>query len=115
MNRRLRGEARALVAAELAARYRAGATIQQIADATGRSYAGVHKLLSAAEVDFRPNAKIHGPDRKAFIARLVRRYEGGESIRAIAADVGLSYTAVRDMLVAEHVMFRQRGGARGSW
>ncbi|MFD4976267.1 helix-turn-helix domain-containing protein [Streptomyces sp. NPDC058424] len=52
--RRLRpGPERDRVAAELKAKYEAGATIRALADQTGRSYGGVHRLLADAGVTFR--------------------------------------------------------------
>ncbi|MFE2967519.1 helix-turn-helix domain-containing protein [Streptomyces sp. NPDC059340] len=49
----LQGAERRRVAAELAEKYKAGATIKAIAEEVGRSYGNVHQLLVEAEVDFR--------------------------------------------------------------
>ncbi|MER7841504.1 helix-turn-helix domain-containing protein [Streptomyces sp. NPDC096040] len=47
------GPERDKVAAELKARYEAGTSIRALAEATGRSYGGVHRLLADAGVAFR--------------------------------------------------------------
>lgn len=115
MTKPVLGPAREELQNDLAARYRAGATIQQLADATGRSYSGVHKLLDQAGVEFRAASKVAGQPRRQLVNDVVRRYDAGDSIRAIGVATGYSYTAVRNILVAEHVMLRRRGTARGSW
>ncbi|MFD4335865.1 helix-turn-helix domain-containing protein [Streptomyces anulatus] len=51
--RLLPGPERDKVAAELKARYDAGASIRALAEDTGRSYGGVHRLLADAGVTFR--------------------------------------------------------------
>jgi predicted transcriptional regulator len=50
---RVTGEARAQMARDLAARYRAGDSIRELADSTGRSYGFVHRLLSESDVELR--------------------------------------------------------------
>lgn len=115
MTKPVLGAAREALQSDLAERYRAGATIQQIADATGRSYSGVHKLLDQAGVEFRPAWRYTGRPRRELVNEVVRRYEAGDTIRGIGAALGYSYTAVRNILVAEHVMLRRRGTARGAW
>ncbi|MEU3282927.1 helix-turn-helix domain-containing protein [Streptomyces antibioticus] len=49
----LPGPERDKAAADLKARYEAGASIRAIAESTGRSYGGVHGLLADAGVTFR--------------------------------------------------------------
>lgn len=49
----LPGPERDKVAAELKAQYEAGISIRAIAESTGRSYGGVHRLLADAGVEFR--------------------------------------------------------------
>ncbi|MFD4577914.1 helix-turn-helix domain-containing protein [Streptomyces sp. NPDC058417] len=51
--RLLPGPERDKVAAELKARCDAGASIRALAEDTGRSYGGVHRLLADAGVAFR--------------------------------------------------------------
>jgi len=43
------------------------------------------------------------------VDELVRRYQDGEPIRAIASDVGLPYSAARRMLLEAGVELRRRG------
>jgi predicted transcriptional regulator len=50
---RVTGEARATLARDLAARYRAGDSIRELAESTGRSYGFVHRLLGEAGVQLR--------------------------------------------------------------
>lgn len=50
---RVTGEARAQMARDLAARYRAGDSIRELADSTGRSYGFVHRLLRESDVELR--------------------------------------------------------------
>lgn len=51
---RLVGEARDVLARDLARRYRAGASIRSLSRDAGRSYGLVQKLLTEAGVEFRP-------------------------------------------------------------
>ncbi|WP_304450743.1 helix-turn-helix domain-containing protein [Nocardiopsis sp. YSL2] len=50
---RVSGEDRAELAAQLKRRYDAGESIRVLADATGRSYGFVHRLLSEAGAELR--------------------------------------------------------------
>jgi hypothetical protein len=54
----LPGPERDRVAASLKAQYEAGVSIRAIAESTGRSYGGVHRLLSDAGVEFRRRGGI---------------------------------------------------------
>jgi predicted transcriptional regulator len=47
------GAERDKVAADLKSKYEAGASIRALAEQTGRSYGGVHRLLADAGVMFR--------------------------------------------------------------
>ncbi|MFI9082211.1 helix-turn-helix domain-containing protein [Streptomyces sioyaensis] len=47
------GPERDRIAAELKAKYEAGASIRALAEETGRSYGGVHRLLADAGITFR--------------------------------------------------------------
>lgn len=51
---RLTGEARDKAAADLATKYRAGATLRDLAEETGHSYSLVRALLAHADVPLRP-------------------------------------------------------------
>lgn len=50
---RVTGEARDALASELTSKYRAGASIRELAEGSGRSYGFVHRLLSEAGVELR--------------------------------------------------------------
>lgn len=55
--------------------------------------------------------RITGTSRDAFAADLRQQYEGGQSIRALAAHTGRSYGFVHRMLAESGVALRGRGGA----
>jgi hypothetical protein len=50
--------------------------------------------------------------RSALAKDFVKRYQGGESIRAIAASTGRSYGFIHRLLTESGVQLRPRGGAR---
>ncbi len=50
---RLTGEQRAEMSGSLAAQYRAGASIRELASSTGRSYGFIHRMLTDAGVPLR--------------------------------------------------------------
>lgn len=56
--------------------------------------------------------RIVGAERRTLAKDLVRRYEAGESIRALASSTGRSYGFVHRVLVEAGVEIRQRGEAR---
>lgn len=56
--------------------------------------------------------RIVGAERRTLAKDLVRRYEAGESIRALASSTGHSYGFVHRVLVEAGVQIRRRGGAR---
>ncbi|MEU1596656.1 helix-turn-helix domain-containing protein [Streptomyces sp. NPDC005708] len=58
--RLLPGPERDKVAAGLKAEYEAGTSVRRIAEATGRSYGAVHRLLAEAGVQFRPRGGAAG-------------------------------------------------------
>lgn len=53
MTQHLHGPARARLIADVTARYQAGATIRQVADAVGYSYGAVRNMLVGAGVELR--------------------------------------------------------------
>lgn len=65
-NPNLTGDTRTAVAADLAERYQAGASIRTIARRTGRTYGTVHRLLNEAGVTLRTRG---GDQRSAVAAR----------------------------------------------
>lgn len=59
-------------------------------------------------------ARLFGPDRPKVAADLRARYEAGDTIRAVAAAAGISYSAARDLLREAGTVLRPKGVARGS-
>ena len=55
--------------------------------------------------------RVTGPDRAKLAADLKKRYDSGESIRALAATTGRSYGFVHRILTENGVSLRGRGGA----
>jgi Helix-turn-helix domain len=55
--------------------------------------------------------RVTGADRAKLAADLKKRYDGGESIRALAAATGRSYGFVHRILTENGVSLRGRGGA----
>ncbi|GHC84496.1 transcriptional regulator [Nocardiopsis terrae] len=59
----------------------------------------------------RKGTRVSGEDRSELAAELKRRYDGGESIRSLAAATGRSYGFVHRLLGEAGVELRGRGGA----
>lgn len=57
-------------------------------------------------------ARITGGARDELAEQVRRRYESGESIRGLAAELGRSYGFVHRLLRDADVPLRSRGGAR---
>jgi helix-turn-helix protein len=55
--------------------------------------------------------RVTGADRAKLAADLRKRYDSGESIRALAATTGRSYGFVHRILTENGVSLRGRGGA----
>jgi hypothetical protein len=55
--------------------------------------------------------RVTGADRTKLAADLKKRYDSGESIRALAATTGRSYGFVHRILTENGVALRGRGGA----
>ncbi|HEY1322950.1 MAG TPA: helix-turn-helix domain-containing protein [Streptosporangiaceae bacterium] len=55
--------------------------------------------------------RVTGADRAKLAADLKKRYDSGESIRALAAATGRSYGFVHRILTENGVSLRGRGGA----
>src|ERR671922_241185 len=58
--------------------------------------------------------RIVGAERQTLAKDLVKRYQGGESIRSLAASTGRSYGFVHRVLTESGVQLRQRGGGFAS-
>jgi hypothetical protein len=59
-------------------------------------------------------SRVTGQDRDALSESLRRRYEAGESIRALAESTGRSYGFIHRLLIESGASLRGRGGARRS-
>ncbi|MBL1069155.1 helix-turn-helix domain-containing protein [Streptomyces sp. 7-21] len=56
-------------------------------------------------------SRVTGAAREQLAADLRKKYEAGQSIRALAEETGRSYGFVHRMLTEEGVPLRGRGGA----
>lgn len=68
-------------------------------------------MATAASGRSAKGARIVGTDRSNLAARVTTRYEAGESIRSLAADLGRSYGFVQGLLKESGIALRGRGGA----
>lgn len=59
----------------------------------------------------RKGTRVTGPDRSKLATDLKKRYDSGESIRALASATGRSYGFVHRILTENGVTLRGRGGA----
>jgi hypothetical protein len=55
--------------------------------------------------------RVTGPDRSKLATDLKKRYDSGESIRALAHATGRSYGFIHRLLTEADVKLRGRGGA----
>ena len=55
--------------------------------------------------------RVTGADRSKLATDLKKRYDGGESIRALASETGRSYGFIHRILTETGVTLRGRGGA----
>lgn len=61
--------------------------------------------------ELRKHSRVTGAARDEVAKELVRRYDNGASIRALAGSIGRSYGFVHRVLTQSGVMLRARGGA----
>ncbi len=59
----------------------------------------------------RKGTRVTGPDRNKLATDLKKRYDSGESIRALANATGRSYGFIHRILTETGVTLRGRGGA----
>ena len=59
----------------------------------------------------RKGTRVTGADRTTMATDLKQRYDGGESIRALAIATGRSYGFIHRLLTESGVTLRGRGGA----
>ena len=70
---------------------------------------------ATSKAALKKGARIVGSARAALAADMLKQYEGGTSIRALADSAGRSYGFVHRLLAEQGATFRARGGAtRGS-
>ncbi len=69
---------------------------------------------SAKTVTIKKGARITGAARDKLAADLRKKYEKGQSIRALAEGTGRSYGFVHRLLLDAEVPLRGRGGATRS-
>ncbi len=94
---------------EFLAGYRAGATLNEIAASAGISTASIRPYLVARGVTLRRGRRW--PTRAALEPRrdeLLAAYEGGATIRTLAADAGVNPHTLRAWLVDHGVAIRDR-------
>jgi len=61
--------------------------------------------------ELKKGTRVTGGERDRLAADLKRKYDSGESIRALASSTGRSYGFVHRMLSESGVNLRGRGGA----
>ena len=61
--------------------------------------------------ELKKGSRVTGSDRTRLATDLRRKYDAGESIRALAASTGRSYGFVHRMLSESGATLRSRGGA----
>jgi len=62
--------------------------------------------------EWKKGSRITGTDRDKLGSQLVKKYEKGVSIRALAEEAGRSYGFIHQVLSESGVTLRGRGGAR---
>ena len=94
--------------------YSGGMTLAELSVRFGFSANKVQRLLVAAGESVRSRGpKMKGqPLSSEQIRAAIGRYEQGEALGAIAERFGVSYAAVRNVLLDANVRLRARGGSR---
>jgi DNA-binding transcriptional ArsR family regulator len=104
--------------ADLRGRYEAGATIQEIAAATGRPPSAIAKHLRAAGTPMRstgarpghqPQTRHTTQQRRAIGLELRPLYEAGATVKELARQRGRSYGYIHDLLRLVDTDLRGRG------
>jgi transposase-like protein len=101
------------VRAQIAAAYKAGEGLDSISSRFGFSVKLIRKVLDEQGVPLRGRGrpKQHRPSSSA-IARLVKRYGNGASLRELAEDSDLTVPIVSELLEGAGVTLRPRGGSQ---
>lgn len=100
--------------AEIAARYKAGATLGALAQAYGYHRATVSKYIVGEGVQLRPCPTRGRPVRERLLdavkrAEMATKYRYGMSVRELARAYGVAYGTAHGALAGAGVTFRQRG------
>jgi hypothetical protein len=91
--------------------YRCGASLAEIGRMIGRDRARVREQLVKAGFKIRGTPKRHSAAERAELTERAKRlYGAGQSLRAIAESLGMSYGVTRNVLVDAGVQLRRRGG-----
>jgi transposase/DNA-binding CsgD family transcriptional regulator len=92
--------------------YQSGHTIQEIASRTGVPYSSIRQILIRNEVTRRPAGRapmlLLSPEKRKDA---VERYSLGASIAKLALEHGVSYSYMRQTLIAEEIELRPGAGA----
>jgi len=81
-----------------------------IADGGLRNECSTSREVNVTET-LRKGTRVTGADRSKLATDLKKRYDGGESIRALANATGRSYGFIHRILTETGVTLRGRGGA----
>ncbi|WP_236653298.1 helix-turn-helix domain-containing protein [Streptacidiphilus melanogenes] len=110
------GPARQRQALDMAARYRHGATVRELATATGLSPSTVLNRLRMVDTPMRTQQQTlalrQGPDRARLANRLRTTYQGGATVTALAERHGLSARTVRRLLREAGTVLRSSAETR---
>lgn len=87
------------------------ATKKVAAKAVAVKPAAKSSARATAKTALKKGVRITGASRDSVTAKVRQRYQSGESIRSMAADLGRSYGFVHRILVDAKVPLRGRGGA----
>lgn len=101
----------------IAARYRAGASAGELAEAAGINVAEVRAMLVALGEELRPPlGHAHGrlDDRRYSPEKIEQLYEEGATVQSLAKTVGVSREMIRTLLLKRGVKLRGRGGRQPS-
>lgn len=97
----------------IAARYRAGASAGELAEAAGINVAEVRAMLVTLGEELRPPlGHAHGrlDDRRYSPEKIEQLYEEGATVQSLAKTLGVSRELIRTLLLKRGVKLRGRGG-----
>jgi hypothetical protein len=87
--------------------------VRQRPQCSQRQRAAARRFLREEGVTetLKKGTRVTGADRTKLASDLQKRYNAGESIRALAASTGRSYGFIHRILAESGVALRSRGGA----